>query len=436
MDPLSQLTRAIDGLLQTLAAKASFAERQQAAMALDKIQGGFSRDELMTQLTRITSALAVTTDPLDVALLGGLCQGFCSMFDLPEFVEAAALALDASAPAALAKAVRFRERMNSYGDTPLGDAFLQEILRDDPDGAFALGNLEPMLSLVIWFLSRSKQARERVRASHTAELARRRIGAVHKLGDWLGKLLATLEDERLIVIEPAAKRGFELRISGVADNVQLQVLLANALAEPLHVAKPEPKVLTVFDGSGPQKEADLQAHGIWNLYNWTGLRADRSLPSDSVSEMMLGHLNARLAVGGADTVVPKQPAADGDADGRHWIWSEGMPVDIFPLEGIRVVLLGPPAYNRSWNCVRSFADLKPSFECTPLSEQDTEAWLTRIVRARDTSEWSQFEVQVLTHQGRVAESEGNAASAGRYFQRAVEAAEQRWGPTPLRLPVR
>ena len=41
----------------------------------------------------------------------------------------------------------------------------------------------------------------------------------------------------------------------------------------------------------------------------------------------------------------------------YWIWNEGVPADIPTFEGTRVVLLGPPPYERSWNSVRRFPDL-------------------------------------------------------------------------------
>jgi hypothetical protein len=34
-----------------------------------------------------------------------------------------------------------------------------------------------------------------------------------------------------------------------------------------------------------------------------------------------------------------------------------VPADIPPFEGTRVVLLGPPPYQRSWNAGRRFADM-------------------------------------------------------------------------------
>jgi hypothetical protein len=41
----------------------------------------------------------------------------------------------------------------------------------------------------------------------------------------------------------------------------------------------------------------------------------------------------------------------------HWIWNEGVPADIPPFEGERVVLLGPPPYPRSWTAGRRFPSM-------------------------------------------------------------------------------
>ena len=58
-----------------------------------------------------------------------------------------------------------------------------------------------------------------------------------------------------------------------------------------------------------------------------------------------------------------------------------MPAVIPAIDGTRVILLGEPLYERTWNAVRTFAGLRATLDASALSEQDARAWLDRIAAA-------------------------------------------------------
>lgn len=95
--------------------------------------------------------------------------------------------------------------------------------------------------------------------------------------------------------------------------------------------------------------------GIWNLYNWTAVRSDGTLP-------------------------------DGQTASEHWIWNEGSPADIAMFEGRRVILLGPAAYVRYWPAQRTFAAMRPQLRIeTVLTSDDVRDWLEKIRMANTAS---------------------------------------------------
>jgi hypothetical protein len=88
--------------------------------------------------------------------------------------------------------------------------------------------------------------------------------------------------------------------------------------------------------------------GVFNLWNWTGLAPDGTLPKASLAN-------------------------------EHWVWNEGVPADIAPFEGTRVVVLGPPAYNRAWPGGLIFSGLTPEFKVDEkLPEGVVKDWLRRL----------------------------------------------------------
>ncbi|MEU3723768.1 hypothetical protein [Streptomyces sp. NPDC031705] len=122
----------------------------------------------------------------------------------------------------------------------------------------------------------------------------------------LAYALAVLDDEPFVVLDRATGAGFALRASGVGDNFQLHTLLADALIGR-----------GLVQGEAPSGEAVACCRDQAGMVPTTG------------SFNLVG--------------------ADGE-----WIWNEGKPADIPVVDGVRLVVLDPPAYQRSWPAGRFF----------------------------------------------------------------------------------
>jgi len=150
---------------------------------------------------------------------------------------------------------------------------------------------------------------------------------------FLGKMLSLLDNEPLLVLDVPTGRAWRVVIDGIADNFQLHTLLVGALARapsrwpswlcrraglegiagsPLH-----PRIVAA-SSSGPA--VDLPAFSSWQLATWRALETGGRL----------------------------EPGHD------HWIWNEGVPADIEPLDGTRLILVAPGTIERSWNSGRVF----------------------------------------------------------------------------------
>jgi hypothetical protein len=217
---------------------------------------------------------------------------------------------------------------------------------------------------VIAHLSRSKGLRALARVQpKLLELA---LAASPTGGTtYLATALRVLDDERLIVLHPGERKGYEVRISALADNFQLHTLLADALigdapgqltgsdtlAALISGARPDPAVVAAAR-DGPIPGGHVSAHGHFNLWNWPGLKPDGTLPAGQ------------------------------QASSAFWIWNEGHPDDIMPFEGVRVVLLGQAPYLRHWSAGRSLPDMPGELNVErTLTPEEVSDWLARIAAA-------------------------------------------------------
>lgn len=234
------------------------------------------------------------------------------------------------------------------------DEIMKTIADEMPLQAFQWAVLERVYVAPIALLSRSKilrqqtQSRRRLIALITP-MSRDNVGA-----GWLEKMFAVLDDETLLVLHPQQGKGYRVRIEGIASNFDLHTLLAAALiGDPaegwLEGKAPDPDVVEAIQGEAP--EETLHTTGSFNLVNYTGLEPDGTVSADSGS---LG----------------------------HWIWNEGVPADITPYEGMRVILLTPPPYVRSWNVGRTFGGMVGRLYVEHvLTSDEVQAWLTRLRRS-------------------------------------------------------
>jgi hypothetical protein len=211
---------------------------------------------------------------------------------------------------------------------------------------------------LIAHLSRSKALRDAARArSELLEKTLQADAAAAAHRSFLAIMLQVLDEEPLLVVHVEQRKGFDVRIAGIADNFQLHTLLAGAI-----IGSPAQGWVT---GEAPSQRAVAECRdapvgqgggdyvtGAFNLWNWGGLQADGHLPDGQT------------------------------AHSAHWIWNEGCPADIVPFEGRRVVLLGPPPYSRHWRAGRPFHGMIGELTVERrLNEREVEDCLQRLARA-------------------------------------------------------
>jgi hypothetical protein len=155
---------------------------------------------------------------------------------------------------------------------------------------------------------------------------------------WVAVLAAVLDNEPLVVIDPGARRGYALTMSGVAHNGQLYILLADRLiGDPDH---------GLVAGEAPARR-------------WVEAATSGSpfLGSDTPA-MTAFHLL--------------------DGHGTH-IRADGVPADIEPLDGARVLVLHPLKQQCVMTAGRMFEHMTPALHLDRILERaETESWLIRL----------------------------------------------------------
>ena len=185
---------------------------------------------------------------------------------------------------------------------------INDIIETNPDLAWAHVSLNSFVMGAIAHLSKSKSLRTAARASAELAEASKALDAETGNTSFLSVMLRVLDDERLIVLHPAERKGFAIRISGIADNFQLHTLLADAvigdgavgfLGEKSPTGRWSPRPAT-----GPSRRAEQRRRALSICGPGPRSRPDGTLPT-------------------------------AQADTAGWIWNEGNPADIPPFDGTR-----------------------------------------------------------------------------------------------------
>ncbi|SEG56060.1 hypothetical protein SAMN05216223_106249 [Actinacidiphila yanglinensis] len=169
------------------------------------------------------------------------------------------------------------------------------------------------------------------------------VDAAERVGDatggglkYLRYMLAVLDDEPLVVLHRETGTGYRVRISGLGDNFQLHTLLAGELVGGGHVP-----------GVAPSEQA---------------VAVCRSATGDTDT------------TGSFNLVAP---------DGT-WIWNEGIPADIPVVDGVRLLVLDPPPYERAWPAGRLFSQMPGELVLEgPLGSDEAASWLARTSPAKE-----------------------------------------------------
>ncbi|MEW1777111.1 hypothetical protein [Streptomyces sp. NPDC086777] len=158
---------------------------------------------------------------------------------------------------------------------------------------------------------------------------------------WVRDLAAVLDDEPLVVLHPPARRGYLLTMSGVGDNFQLHTLLADRLVGDADQG--------LVPGERPAR-------------SWVVAATD--------GDPYLGPGNPALR---------RFRLFDGHG---AYVHPEGVPADIEPLDGTRVLVLHPPNGNYGMGVGRVFQDMIPTLGLDRvLAPDEAERWLTRVAPA-------------------------------------------------------
>ncbi|MFE0516820.1 hypothetical protein, partial [Streptomyces sp. NPDC058964] len=125
----------------------------------------------------------------------------------------------------------------------------------------------------------------------------------------LAYALLVLDGEPLVVLHRPTGTGFAMRMSGIGDNFQLHTLLADVLVGGGHIPGRAPSA----QEAAVCRDQPGQVHttGSFNLVTPTG----------------------------------------------EWVWNEGTPTDIPVVDGVRLLVLDPPPYERSWPAGRFFPNI-------------------------------------------------------------------------------
>ncbi|MFF3564751.1 hypothetical protein ACFYXS_32405 [Streptomyces sp. NPDC002574] len=155
---------------------------------------------------------------------------------------------------------------------------------------------------------------------------------------WVGALAAVLDDEPLIVVDPRTRRGYALTMTGVGDNGQLHILLADRL-----IGDPAQGWVA---GQRPAR-------------SWVGAATDG---------------DPRL--GFDDAAIRAFRLFDGKG---NYVGPQGAPADIEPLDGTRVLVLHPPNGTFGLSVGRVFESMTPNLRLDRILEpSETEQWLGRL----------------------------------------------------------
>lgn len=146
-------------------------------------------------------------------------------------------------------------------------------------------------------------------------------------------LLAVPDDEAVLVLHPQSRAGFRLTVRGIADVGQFHILMTAAISSDLNPGALSGRTIpdlfvTACRNSGPPVPAGVPMvmEARFQLYSSAAIQPDGTLPQ---------------AMGGCG----------------HWLWPTTPLAAIPRIDGLRVVLLGPPAYRAKWEVRTRFSGM-------------------------------------------------------------------------------
>jgi hypothetical protein len=202
-------------------------------------------------------------------------------------------------------------------------------------------DLEDWLNLMITLMVRREFRAAMAERDELSESAAA-IASTVRSAKWVHGLSVVLDGEPLVALDQASRRGFLLTMTGVGDNFQLHTLLADRLAShgrrsPSGLEPPKPKWVAAATDAPP-----------------------------------------RLPL--TDPILRRFRLFDGLG---NYVYPEGRPADIAPLDGTRVVVLHPPLGRFGWSGGRTYQHMTPTLTLDRfLAPAEAASWLARVSPAR------------------------------------------------------
>jgi hypothetical protein len=365
---MSTLLAATDELIQRATTSGTLRDLQRATAQVNQALTSASAEERNEALRRLSADLP-RMHPIPAAKAAITCGGIVEAGGDPDISGPALFPL---LEGTLDGAIRFHELCaeKAAADGPpngaeeedppadeLAKKYFEAIYAGNPEAAWAYMGEQDVTLAVIAHLARSKKLRAAARSVPDALLKKslahdRAYRGGHS---FLTKMLLVLDDETLLVLDTDQHKGYRITFGAIPDNFGMHTQLMGHLlgdpadgwieAEGFDLAAVRHAMTHVCDRSAPVLT------GAFNLWNWTGLQPDGTLP---------------------------QPGTGSE----HWIWNEGVPADITPFEGVRVVILGPPPYARHWRGGLIFSGMLPEFVVTEkLSGRAVAEWFRKLAAA-------------------------------------------------------
>lgn len=203
-----------------------------------------------------------------------------------------------------------------------------EVTRPAAPAANPLAELSARITAEIAVLCGSLDLRRIARATtglrNAAEALAPSCAAAKELAD----LLAVPDDEMVTVLHPQRRAGYRLLVRGVADIGQFHILLLDTIGGLMPGPRIMQRFVMAYQDANPTSAGGvpMTAEARFQMYTSGALRTDGSLPE---------------GFGGSD----------------HWLWPHTSLASISPRSGERVILLGPPAFNATWEVTRRFPAL-------------------------------------------------------------------------------
>jgi hypothetical protein len=262
----------------------------------------------------------------------------------------------------LAVAARFADACMDVEDTPSVKEAVEragrEMEKKMPREAAAWESIKSRALLAVACLSHSPKLRAKLQKS-----GKKLLDACYPLEEdieslmFLRQVARVLPDQTMLAIHPGQRRGFRVEVKEVATNLELYVLLADAIiGDPakgfLEGRRPSAKAINALKDPDHTPKTNPEVPLPFHIASWTALKPDGSLPDSD----------------------HQRPA--------NWYAFEGVPLEIPPFEGERVMLLQKPSMPRALDIEASFAALTPRVTLkAKLSGAEVDSLLLRMGKA-------------------------------------------------------